>query len=169
MCVSHRNYLLLLLWSLVCAAVDGWTAPILLGTTSNRRHPSWASGALSTTTTAIEQQESSATSSTTRILTDDCDFVKPDRDFRQYRWIELPNHLQALIVSDNITGIGVEAASVHVQAGHFDDTIPGLAHFHEHLVRIREKRLSMHTANSSLTAASHSHSCTAILRDRKVS
>jgi hypothetical protein len=25
------------------------------------------------------------------------------------------------------SGIGVEAASVHVQAGHFDDTIPGLA------------------------------------------
>jgi secreted Zn-dependent insulinase-like peptidase len=24
-----------------------------------------------------------------------------------------------------------EAAAVHVQAGHFDDTIPGLAHFHE--------------------------------------
>ena len=26
-------------------------------------------------------------------------------------------------------GIGVEAASVHVQAGHFDGTLPGLAHF----------------------------------------
>jgi Insulinase (Peptidase family M16) len=25
----------------------------------------------------------------------------------------------------------VEAAAVHVQSGHFDDTIPGLAHFHE--------------------------------------
>lgn len=27
----------------------------------------------------------------------------------------------------------VEAAAVHIQAGHFDDTIPGLAHFHEHM------------------------------------
>eukprot|EP00529_Nitzschia_sp_RCC80_P008082 CAMPEP_0113519390 /NCGR_PEP_ID=MMETSP0014_2-20120614/43494_1 /TAXON_ID=2857 /ORGANISM="Nitzschia sp." /LENGTH=1295 /DNA_ID=CAMNT_0000417105 /DNA_START=357 /DNA_END=4244 /DNA_ORIENTATION=+ /assembly_acc=CAM_ASM_000159 len=28
----------------------------------------------------------------------------------------------------------MEAAAVHIQAGHFDDTIPGLAHFHEHMV-----------------------------------
>jgi secreted Zn-dependent insulinase-like peptidase len=71
----------------------------------------------------------------------------------------LPNNLQALLVStgkaasdieyddddghhhhldeDINSGASssspaqIEAAAVHVQAGHFDDTIPGLAHFHE--------------------------------------
>ena len=36
--------------------------------------------------------------------------------------------------SSSSSPVGTEAASVHVQAGHFDDTIPGLAHFHEHML-----------------------------------
>ncbi|KAL3920974.1 MAG: hypothetical protein SGILL_002995 [Bacillariaceae sp.] len=88
---------------------------------------------------------------TTSILADAPDFVKPDRDLREYRYIRLPNNLEALLVStsntrksdgdiddvdaeDSDSGSAasqVEAAAVHVQAGHFDDTIPGLAHFHE--------------------------------------
>jgi len=64
----------------------------------------------------------------TRILADWEAFVTPERDPRKYRIIALPNNLQALLVCDEMTsGIGVEAASVHVQAGHYDDTIPGLA------------------------------------------
>ena len=85
-----------------------------------------------------------ATSSTTKILADASEFIKPDRDTRQYRYIKLANNLEVMLVStakdsddEKSTGSKVEAASVHVQAGHFDDTIPGLAHFHEHmLVRI---------------------------------
>jgi hypothetical protein len=104
-------------------------------------------------------------------LADAPDFIKPDRDLREYRYIRLPNNLQALLVStakaaaeeysddeelvemeetddedgEDVEEDGeegeslssaaaaaqVEAAAVHVQAGHFDDTIPGLAHFHE--------------------------------------
>jgi len=47
-----------------------------------------------------------------------------------------PNNLKVLLVSDQMAvgDVGTEAASVHVQAGHFDDTIPGLAHFHEHML-----------------------------------
>jgi insulysin len=55
-------------------------------------------------------------------------FVTPERDPRSYRLIRLSNNLIALLVSDGMTeGVGIEAASVHVKAGHFDDTVPGLA------------------------------------------
>ena len=75
----------------------------------------------------------------TKILADAPGFVKPDRDMSEYRWIQLENNLQVLLVStatekadssDENSSAKVEAASIHVQAGHFDDTIPGLAHFH---------------------------------------
>ena len=54
--------------------------------------------------------------------------------------IRLANQLQVLLVSDGLAtgGVGVEAGAVHVQAGHFDDTVPGLAHFHEHLLFLGE-------------------------------
>jgi insulysin len=69
-----------------------------------------------------------------KILADDETFIKPQLDKRAYRAIELPNHLQILLVSDPKTDI--EAASVHIKAGHFDDPVDraGLAHFHEHMV-----------------------------------
>jgi secreted Zn-dependent insulinase-like peptidase len=71
----------------------------------------------------------------TIILADADDFVQPDRDLRQYRRIRLPNNLECLLVSDDkSTGVGVEAGAVHVQAGHMDDTLPGLAHFNEHML-----------------------------------
>jgi hypothetical protein len=64
----------------------------------------------------------------TRILADDHDFIKPALDARKYRCIALSNNLQALLVSDPETD--VEAAAVHIKAGHFDDpdTRAGLAH-----------------------------------------
>ncbi|KAL7562589.1 hypothetical protein ACA910_015460 [Epithemia clementina (nom. ined.)] len=71
------------------------------------------------------------------ILAHDSEFEKPERDSRQYRLIRLKrNNLKVFLVSDQLAegDVGVEAASVHVQAGHFDDTIPGLAHFHEHML-----------------------------------
>ena len=75
----------------------------------------------------------------TEILAHESDFVKPDPDLRQYRWINLPNNLQVLLVSTTETTSPeereseedlshVEAAAVHVQAGHFDDTIPGVSY-----------------------------------------
>lgn len=76
----------------------------------------------------------------TEILADSGDFIKPDRDLYEYRCVKLHNNLQVLLVStakassDEEKAAKVEAASVHVKAGHFDDTIPGLAHFHEHML-----------------------------------
>lgn len=71
---------------------------------------------------------------TTLILHDDPDFIKPEPDSRQYRAIQLPNGLKCLLVSSPESD--VEAAAVHVQAGHMDDppNRPGLAHFHEHML-----------------------------------
>jgi len=92
--------------------------------------------------------DSTDTSRKMQILADFPEFIKPDRDMSQYRWIKLENNLEALLVStasdesnsDKSSGAKVEAASVHVQAGHFDDTIPGLAHFHEHMLFLGTKK-----------------------------
>lgn len=76
----------------------------------------------------------------TLILADADDFIQPDRDPREYRVIKLKNNLQAMLVStakatsEDDDSANVEAASMHIQAGHFDDTLPGLAHFYEHML-----------------------------------
>ena len=115
---------------------------------SSVRNPSVALSAEAKTLTAETENTTDADTSTfapkkTEILTDAPSFIKPDRDMSQYRWIKLENNLQVLLVStapdktdsnEENSGAKVEAASVHVQAGHFDDTIPGLAHFHEHML-----------------------------------
>ena len=88
------------------------------------------------THTSLANTEVADSSDQVEILADDGVFLKPERDGRQYRMIRLKqNNLKVLLVSDQLPegDVGVEAASVHVQAGHFDDTIPGLAHFHEHV------------------------------------
>jgi hypothetical protein len=107
--------------------------------------------ATDTLKTSTSTSCSSATNTST-ILADGDEFVKPDRDTREYRYIRLPNNLQVLLVStakassSDDKSAKVEAASVHVQAGHFDDTIPGLAHFHEHmLVRTNLRGVSSDT------------------------
>lgn len=70
----------------------------------------------------------------TIILANDDQFIKSLPDKRSYRAITLSNQLTVLLVSDPTTD--VEAASVHVRAGHFDDppNRAGLAHFHEHML-----------------------------------
>lgn len=104
------------------------------------------------TTTPITATPPLGAASGTKILADEPEFTKPDRDMHEYRYIQLANNLKVLLVSTAKASSGsadeksskVEAASVHVQAGHFDDTIPGLAHFHEHmLVRIIGKAWSV--------------------------
>jgi len=70
-----------------------------------------------------------------KILATDSEFQKSLPDTRSYRVISLPqNSLTVLLASDPQTD--VEAASMHVRAGHFDDPPhrAGLAHFHEHML-----------------------------------
>ena len=64
---------------------------------------------------------SSTQTTTTKILARDEEFVKSLPDKRTYRAIKLPNKLTVLLASDPTTD--VEAASVHVRAGHFDDPV----------------------------------------------
>ena len=81
-----------------------------------------------------------AAAAETEIVVDADDFLKPERDLKDYRYIRLSNNLEVLLVStakatsSEEKSSAVEAASVHVQAGHMDDTIAGLAHFHEHML-----------------------------------
>jgi len=140
-------------------------------------NPSQSTTALSadaeTLTTEIENtmslEDSTSTLRKTEILADAPDFIKPDRDMSQYRWIKLKNNLQVLLVStapdkidsdDENSGAKVEAASVHVQAGHFDDTIPGLAHFHEHMLFLGTKKYPSEDEYEAFLSA-HGGSCNA--------
>ena len=77
---------------------------------------------------------SSKSESKTKIIAEDDEFIKPDLDTRQYRAITLANNLTCLLVSDPLTD--VEAGSIHINSGHFQDPAhrPGLAHFHEHML-----------------------------------
>ena len=79
--------------------------------------------------TTLISTPSSSNSTVTKIITHEKEFICPERDIRSYRYIQLSNQLQCLLVCSHMSNdtIGIEAASVHVQAGHFDDTIPGLA------------------------------------------
>ncbi|SCU84320.1 LAFA_0D09318g1_1 [Lachancea sp. 'fantastica'] len=64
----------------------------------------------------------------------DIEFKKPVLDDRNYRLIELPNKLKALLIQDPETD--KSAASLDVNIGSFEDPeeLPGLAHFCEHLL-----------------------------------
>ena len=81
-----------------------------------------------------EVADSSVSKGKTKIIAEDGEFIKPDLDTRQYRAITLANNLTCLLVSDPLTD--VEAGSIHINSGHFQDPAhrPGLAHFHEHML-----------------------------------
>lgn len=85
-------------------------------------------------TSVLDSAKSNSHKTNTLILANDEDFIKPDLDKRQYRAIKLQNNLEILLVSDKDTDI--EAAAVHIKAGHFNDPEDraGLAHFNEHML-----------------------------------
>nr|CAD7434187.1 unnamed protein product [Timema monikensis] len=60
--------------------------------------------------------------------------VKSAEDKRQYRALELSNHMKVLLISD--TSTDKSAASMDVNVGHMSDPqgLPGLAHFLEHML-----------------------------------
>lgn len=65
---------------------------------------------------------------------------KSQSDHREYRMIELPNHMRVLLISD--PKAETSAASLDVGVGHFSDPeeVPGLAHFCEHLLFMGTKK-----------------------------
>ena len=71
------------------------------------------------------------------------DYIIPDKspqDKRSYRILTLPNKLQVVLVHDPETEKA--SAALSVQVGHFcnPDTIPGLAHFLEHMLFLGTKK-----------------------------
>ena len=82
----------------------------------------------------ISNGENQVDKTTQKYKTFDLVFDKPDLDDRQYRFIELPNGLKALLIHDPTTDRA--AASLDVNIGAFEDPedLPGLAHFCEHLL-----------------------------------
>ena len=65
-------------------------------------------------------------------VVDDDDFRRPAVDGRRYRLVRLRNGLEAVLVSD--ADADEAGAALSVRAGSFDDTLMGLAHFHEHML-----------------------------------
>jgi len=64
------------------------------------------------------------------------DIIKSPNDTRDYRYLELPNGLKVLLISD--AKADKAAAALAVYRGSFDDPLdrPGLAHFLEHMLFI---------------------------------
>eukprot|EP00850_Spirogloea_muscicola_P018425 SM000168S02624 [mRNA] locus=s168:264494:272208:+ [translate_table: standard] len=114
-------------------SVDGETplgncaARTLLGS-DTQVHPTCAAPA------SLLAWANSSTLSPPQMEAGDCEILQAKNDRRLYRRIELPNGLQALLISDDTTDKA--AAALDVNAGHFCDpeSIPGLAHFLEHML-----------------------------------
>ena len=85
-------------------------------------------------------------------------FQKPDLDERSYRFIELPNKLKALLITDPKTDKA--AASLDVNIGSFNDPepLPGLAHFCEHLLFMGSRKFPDENDYSSFLSKHGGHS-----------
>lgn len=75
-----------------------------------------------------------------KLITDQLE--SPELDDRQYRVIQLPNQLEALLVHDAETDKA--SASVNVNVGSFSDPkeLAGLAHYLEHMLFMGTKKAS---------------------------
>jgi insulysin len=60
------------------------------------------------------------------------DILKPTIDVCEYRGLELHNGMKCLLISDPKTD--KSAAAVDLNIGYLVDSIPGLAHFCEHML-----------------------------------
>ncbi len=57
---------------------------------------------------------------------------KSENDYRDYEWFELDNKLKVIIITDKLSNMC--GALLNVNVGSIHDTIPGMAHFLEHMV-----------------------------------
>ena len=66
--------------------------------------------------------------------------LKPDNDRRLFRFVTLPNRMEAVLVSDSEALKAV--ASVNVRVGYYDDPddVPGMAHFLEHMLFLGNRK-----------------------------
>ncbi|KAI1610748.1 insulysin [Exophiala viscosa] len=86
------------------------------------------------------------------------DLEKPDLDDRQYRVIELPNKLEALLVHDAQTDKA--SASLNVNVGNFcdEEDMPGMAHAVEHLLFMGTEKYPIENEYSSYLSSNSGHS-----------
>lgn len=63
---------------------------------------------------------------------------KSINDKRNYKWIELKNKLKVIIITDDTSNSCGALLNIHV--GSIHDTIPGMAHFLEHMVFMGSKK-----------------------------
>jgi len=70
----------------------------------------------------------------------DTPVTKSENDDRSYRYLELSNHLQVLLISDPNTEKSAAALDVNVGSGEDPQTRPGLAHFLEHMLFLGTKK-----------------------------
>ena len=64
--------------------------------------------------------------------------IKPKLDNREYKKITLDNKLEILLISDKEANMS--SASLAVNVGNYYDTVPGLAHFLEHMLFMGTKK-----------------------------
>ncbi|KAK0389429.1 hypothetical protein NLU13_3004 [Sarocladium strictum] len=129
---------------------------------SYQRYPASDTSAIMTATLFPASAPCSASSAT--LLTDRLE--KPSLDDRQYRVIQLPNKLEALLVHDPETDKA--SAALDVNVGNFSDEsdMPGMAHAVEHLLFMGTKKfpveneygqyLSSHSGSSNAYTAATS-------------
>ncbi len=106
---------------------------------SPARSPRWLRGLVITLTLAATaacqspgeapaEQASAAQATTVR---------KSPNDTREYRYLELPNRMRVVLVSDPATDKSAAALSVYRGSIHEPENRPGLAHFLEHMLFIQ--------------------------------
>ena len=76
----------------------------------------------------------------TQTFASEIEIEKSPNDVRNYRLITLDNQLEVLLISDPETQVA--AAAIDVNTGYFDDpdSVPGLAHFLEHMLFLGTKK-----------------------------
>ena len=60
------------------------------------------------------------------------EIIKPKLDSREYLHYKLPNGIETVLISDSTTD--QSAAALLVEVGYLFDTVPGIAHFLEHMM-----------------------------------
>ena len=71
--------------------------------------------------------------------------LKPSTDPRVYHYVELSNALPVLLISDPDTLVSAAAMSVGIGFYNDPSSVPGLAHFTEHMVARTAARHTAHT------------------------
>ncbi|XP_039761918.1 insulin-degrading enzyme [Pararge aegeria] len=96
--------------------------------------PQCVTRSLSRGQSPVEARPGSGTDSPVDVVKRYNDIVKSQEDKREYRGLQLPNHMKVLLVSDPTTDKSAAALDVNIGYLSDPDELPGLAHFCEHML-----------------------------------